>query len=240
MTVRLTLVAAARSSPCSRSASTTTGRWTTAGWHEVERAAHALVPLAAAELRYCSPTAAQPGDRRGARLRAAGPARPARLRHGPLARLYPGRGAAREPAAVDVWLADPRSAPHGGESLLAFISRIGGWLDTRPVEEARQCVAVAEPGVVRAALVYALKAPPHSYWNVDVTPLSTVTLTGRAGGGDCGWRRPSDTAPPGRQASPGGAAHHPLRRDPDDDAYDLRRQLQVLLARAGPLILLGQ
>ena len=67
---------------------------------------------------------------------------------------------AREPAAVDTWLADPRAAPHGGESLLAFISRIGGWLDTRPAEDVAAIVAVAEPAVVRAALVYALKAPP--------------------------------------------------------------------------------
>lgn len=42
-------------------------------------------------------------------------------------------------------------------------------------------VAVAEPAVVKAALVYALKAPPSSYWNVDVRPLSTVTLVSGAG-----------------------------------------------------------
>ena len=36
--------------------------------------------------------------------------------------------------------------------------------------------------MVRAALIYALKAPPHAYWNVDVRPLSTVTLTGWSGG----------------------------------------------------------
>lgn len=88
--------------------------------------------------------------------------------------------AAREPASVDAWLADPRSAPHGGEPLLAFISRIGGWLDTRPACDGF-IVAVAEPAVVRAALVYALKAPPSAYWNVDVRPLSTITLTGLRG-----------------------------------------------------------
>lgn len=85
--------------------------------------------------------------------------------------------AAYEPAAVDVWLTDPRSAPHGGESLLAFIFRIGNWLDTRPACDG-SIVAVAEPAVVRAALVYALQAPPSTYWHVDVRPLSTVTLTG--------------------------------------------------------------
>jgi hypothetical protein len=42
-------------------------------------------------------------------------------------------------------------------------------------------VAVAEPAVVRAALVYALKAPPSTYWNIDVRPLSAAVLTGSAG-----------------------------------------------------------
>ncbi|MFE6856545.1 histidine phosphatase family protein, partial [Streptomyces sp. NPDC057674] len=97
--------------------------------------------------------------------------------------------AALEPAAFDAWLTDARTAPHGGEPLLAFITRIGNWLDTRPAEDG-EIVAVAEPSVVRAALVYALKAPPATYWNVDVRPLSTVTLTGRPGL----WHLQLDTA----------------------------------------------
>jgi broad specificity phosphatase PhoE len=92
-----------------------------------------------------------------------------------------GEAMAREPGAVDAWLADPRATPHGGESLLAFISRVGGWLDTRPVEDGCRIVAVAEPSVIRAALVYALKAPPSTYWNLDVRPLSTTTLAGQRG-----------------------------------------------------------
>lgn len=75
--------------------------------------------------------------------------------------------AAREPGAVDVWLRDP---PRGGECLLAFISRVGGWLDTRPTDGAGHLVTVAEPAVVRAALVYALNAPPSTYWNISVSP----------------------------------------------------------------------
>jgi hypothetical protein len=35
--------------------------------------------------------------------------------------------------------------------------------------------------VIRAALVYALMAPPATYWNLDVRPLSTTTVTGRGG-----------------------------------------------------------
>ncbi len=64
--------------------------------------------------------------------------------------------------------------------MLDFIGRVGGWLDTRPVDDIL-AVAVAEPAVIRAALVYALSAPPSAYWNVDVRPLSTVTLTGLPG-----------------------------------------------------------
>lgn len=92
-----------------------------------------------------------------------------------------GEAMAREPEAVDAWLADPRSTPHGGESLLSFIGRVGSWLDTRPADDGGSIVAVAEPAVVRAALVYALKAPPSTYWNIDVRPLSAISVTGRAG-----------------------------------------------------------
>ncbi|WP_371651386.1 MULTISPECIES: histidine phosphatase family protein [unclassified Streptomyces] len=179
MTVRLTLVAAARSSALLAERFDDDRPLDGAGWHEVALAAHALVPLGAAELRYCSPTARSRAT--GDALGYAPMAQPA-LRDCDMGRW---RGytlaevAAREPDAVDAWLADPRAAPHGGEPLLGFITRIGGWLDTRPADDGAM-VAVAEPSVVRAALVYALKAPPSAYWNVDVRPLSTVTLTGGA------------------------------------------------------------
>ncbi|WP_329114602.1 histidine phosphatase family protein [Streptomyces sp. NBC_01465] len=181
MDTRVTLVAAARSSSRLAERFDDDRPLDQTGWHEIQLVAHTLVPLGAAELRYCSPTA---------RSRATGEA----LGYAPLVQpalsdcdMGRWRGytlsevTAREPGAVDAWLADPRSAPHGGESLLAFISRIGRWLDTRPADAAGSIVAVAEPAVVRAALVYALKAPPSAYWNVDVRPLSTVTVSGRAG-----------------------------------------------------------
>ncbi|MFD8273999.1 histidine phosphatase family protein [Streptomyces flaveolus] len=181
MALRVTFVAAARSLPLLAERFGDDRPLDQAGWDEVLRAAPGLLPLAAAELRYCSPTP---------RSRATGDA----LGYAPLAQLALrecdmgrwggltlGEAMAREPAAVDTWLADPRSAPHGGESLLALIGRVGGWLDTRPGEDGDRIVAVAEPSVIRAALVYALKAPPATYWNLDVRPLSTTTLTGRAG-----------------------------------------------------------
>ena len=137
MPVRLTLVAAARSSSLLAERfdddrpldARPAGPWK-------GRPAPSLAP-GAADLRYRSPSRAQPRDRRGAGLHPARPARAARLRHGPLARPDPRRGDGPEPGAVTLWLADPRAAPHGGESLLAFIPRIGGWLDTRPAEDGR-------------------------------------------------------------------------------------------------------
>ncbi|MDX6758579.1 MULTISPECIES: histidine phosphatase family protein [Streptomyces] len=181
MHVRVSLVAAARSSSLLAERFDDDRPLDGVGWRAVESAAQGLVPLGAAELRYCSPT---PRSRAtGEALGYAPLAQPA-LRECDMGR-WRGRTlaevAAQEPEAVDVWLSDPRAAPHGGESLLAFISRIGGWLDTRPADDGGAIVAVAEPSVVRAALVYALKAPPLTYWNVDVRPLSTMTLTGSPG-----------------------------------------------------------
>ncbi|MFD9409597.1 histidine phosphatase family protein [Streptomyces sp. NPDC059989] len=181
MHVRLSLVAAARSSSLLAERFDDDRPLDGAGWQAVETAAPGLVPLGAAELRYCSPT---PRSRAtGEALGYAPLAQPA-LRDCDMGRwrgLTLAEVTAYEPGAVDLWLTDPRAAPHGGESLLAFISRIGGWLDTRPADDGGAIVAVAEPSVVRAALVYALKAPPLTYWNVDVRPLSTMTLTGWSG-----------------------------------------------------------
>ncbi|MFJ4618710.1 histidine phosphatase family protein [Streptomyces sp. NPDC088812] len=181
MAVRVTFVATARSSPLLADRFEDDRPLDRAGWDAVQRVVGDLLPLAAAELRYCSPTP---------RSRATGDA----LGYAPLVQLALrdcdmgrwrgltlGEAMAREPQAVDAWLADPRATPHGGESLLSFISRVGGWLDTRPVEDRCRIVAVAEPSVIRAALVYALKAPPSSYWNIDVRPLSTTTVSGRGG-----------------------------------------------------------
>jgi broad specificity phosphatase PhoE len=152
-----------------------------AGWQAVERAIPALVPLAGAELRYCSPTpcSRQTGDALGF-----SPIAQPALSDCDMGRW---RGmtlqevTAREPEAVDAWLADPRAAPHGGEPLLSFVSRVGGWLDTRPVEDIGRVVAVTEPSVIRAAMLYALKAPPQSYWRTEVHPLSVVSLSGAPG-----------------------------------------------------------
>jgi broad specificity phosphatase PhoE len=80
-----------------------------------------------------------------------------------------------DPVAVAAWIEDPAAAPHGGESLLALLDRVGGWLDAHSGDGARS-VAVTHAGVIRAALVRALDAPVQAFWRFDVAPLSRTVL----------------------------------------------------------------
>lgn len=92
---------------------------------------------------------------------------------------------ADEPEAVQAWLTDPAAAPHGGESLLALLTRIGGWLDqlslTSPGAGSARVLAVTHPAVIRAAIVHALGAGPAASWRIDVRPLTRVAMSGHAG-----------------------------------------------------------
>ncbi|MFE0763855.1 histidine phosphatase family protein [Streptomyces smyrnaeus] len=181
MHVGMTLLAAGRSSIGADVRFDDDRSLDAAGWEEAVRRAPTLSHLAAAQLRYCSPSTRC--RETGAVLGLSPLAQPALLDWD----MGRWRGATltevtvREPEAVHQWRTDPRSAPHGGESLLTFIRRIGGWLDTRPVAAGEWAVAVTEPSIVRAALCYVLKAPPHTYWHLDVQPLATLTLTGLTG-----------------------------------------------------------
>ncbi|NEW69449.1 histidine phosphatase family protein [Streptomyces rhizosphaericus] len=95
------------------------------------------------------------------------------------------------PEEVAAWLSDPAAAPHGGETLLELVERIGAWLDARREEpapatppapaRAARLLAVVEPAVVRAALVHALGLPAPAFWRLDVAPLTATELSGRAG-----------------------------------------------------------
>jgi broad specificity phosphatase PhoE len=192
MSLRVTFVAAARSSSLLAERFDDDRPLDGAGWEEVQRVGRDLMPLAAAELRYCSPT---PLSRATGDALGYAPLVQLALRDCDMGRwrgLTLGEAMAREPEAVDAWLADPCAVPHGGESMLAFIGRVGGWLDTRPVDDGGHIVAVAGPSVIRAALVYVLNAPPATYWHFDVRPLSAASVTGRAGR----WKLRFDGVPP--------------------------------------------
>jgi broad specificity phosphatase PhoE len=82
------------------------------------------------------------------------------------------------PEAVTRWLTDPAAAPHGGESIVDLIARVGQWLDAIPRDH-RKIVAVTHPAVVKAAVVHAILATPQSFWRIDVPPLSHTVLSGQ-------------------------------------------------------------
>ncbi|MFF1839981.1 histidine phosphatase family protein [Streptomyces sp. NPDC058231] len=101
-----------------------------------------------------------------------------------------------EPGAVSAWLSDPASAPHGGESLLDLCARVGGWLDSvqRGHVDGGRVLGVAEPAVVRAAIVHALDLPPQTFWRLDVAPLTLTELSGGSGRWNLRSGRPLSTA----------------------------------------------
>lgn len=79
------------------------------------------------------------------------------------------------PADMTVWLTDPAQAPHGGESVVDLVSRVGQWMESLTSEHMR-VVAVTHPAVVRAAVLVALDAPARSFWRIDVAPLSRTVM----------------------------------------------------------------
>jgi broad specificity phosphatase PhoE len=85
-----------------------------------------------------------------------------------------------DPEGVRQWLTDPRSAPHGGESLAALLVRAGSWLDGTAFPAGRVAV-FTHPAVVRAVVAHALTAGPHALWRIDIPPLARATLSGGAG-----------------------------------------------------------
>jgi broad specificity phosphatase PhoE len=87
---------------------------------------------------------------------------------------------AREPDAVAIWLRDPAAAPHGGESLLAFMQRVATWLSGELIQH-RRSIVITHAAVIRATLVHAIAATPQSFWRIDVAPLSFTQLSGNEG-----------------------------------------------------------
>jgi broad specificity phosphatase PhoE len=74
-----------------------------------------------------------------------------------------------------VWILDPDAAPHGGETLRAFAARVGRWLDAQAAREG-VAAAITHGGVVKAAVVHALRAPLQAFWQIDAAPLSVTEL----------------------------------------------------------------
>jgi broad specificity phosphatase PhoE len=80
----------------------------------------------------------------------------------------------RHPEEVLAWLTDPGAAPHGGESILQLITRMGDWLKEQSSVD--HTIAVTHPAVIRSALVHTLQSPASSFWRIDIAPLSLTDL----------------------------------------------------------------
>ncbi|THA71154.1 histidine phosphatase family protein [Streptomyces sp. A0958] len=108
-----------------------------------------------------------------------------------------------EPEQVAAWLADPTAAPHGGESLHGLCARAGAWLNSLhgdsdgDADGDFRVLAVAEPSLVRAALVHALALPREAFWRLDVPPLTLTELSGRSGRWNLRCGRPLAAEPAG-------------------------------------------
>jgi broad specificity phosphatase PhoE len=75
---------------------------------------------------------------------------------------------------VALWLADVAAAPHGGESILQLMDRVGRWLAEQSHHD--HTLAVTHPAVIRSAIVCALGAPPQAFWRIDIAPLTITDL----------------------------------------------------------------
>jgi broad specificity phosphatase PhoE len=85
-----------------------------------------------------------------------------------------------EPAPFAAWRADPEGVAPGGESFTALLARVGAAVDEMLVGDGR-IVAIADPAVIRAAVVHLLGAGHAAFWALDVEPLSR-TVVQRTGG----------------------------------------------------------
>jgi broad specificity phosphatase PhoE len=65
------------------------------------------------------------------------------------------------------WMADPASAPHGGESVLQLEERLGAWLTTL---QPGHIVAITHPFVIRAALAHVLQGAASNLIDVERLP----------------------------------------------------------------------
>ena len=79
------------------------------------------------------------------------------------------------PEDLQVWLADPARAPHGGESIVNLIDRVARWLECL-TDDTSPTVAVTHPAVIRAAILLALDAPPESLWRIDIAPVGRTVM----------------------------------------------------------------
>lgn len=83
---------------------------------------------------------------------------------------------ASDPALFGAWLANPAKGTPDGEPMQAVAERVQLWLERMSTVDAR-IVAVTHAAVLRAVVAVVLAAPLPSVLNIDVAPLTAVTLS---------------------------------------------------------------
>jgi broad specificity phosphatase PhoE len=99
--------------------------------------------------------------------------------------------AEHDPAGFHAWRTDPDATPGGGESLTALLARVARWAETQARGRGRALV-IADPTVIRAAIVHALDAGPPTFWRLEIAPLSLSVVQYASGS----WRLKSLVLPP--------------------------------------------
>jgi broad specificity phosphatase PhoE len=84
------------------------------------------------------------------------------------------------PEGVAQWLQDPRAAPHGGESFMNVMTRVGGWMENLLAVDGA-VLAITHALVMRAAIAHALGVGPEAFRRIDVAPLTRARLSCVAG-----------------------------------------------------------
>lgn len=80
----------------------------------------------------------------------------------------------QQPDQMQTWLADPSSAPHGGETLLDLTTRVTAGLADLPDDATS--VVFCHGGPIGVAVFHALGAPLESFWRLRVDPASITEL----------------------------------------------------------------
>lgn len=83
--------------------------------------------------------------------------------------------AEQDPAAFAAWRTGPDAAPEDGESFRCLLARVGTWIDAHTPTD-HQALVVADPSVIRAAVVHLLRAGHDAFWALDIEPFSLTVI----------------------------------------------------------------
>lgn len=80
----------------------------------------------------------------------------------------------QQPEQMHAWLADPASAPHGGETLTDLMDRVTAGL--RDLPDDATSVVFCHGGPIGVSVFKALGAPLESFWRLRIDPASITEL----------------------------------------------------------------